>query len=57
MTKIPQCMPDEFKQECGIKAYRSFYNINKRNSFKCVWTKRSKPDWWKSFSKKPKVSA
>ncbi len=54
-SKMPQCMPDEFKQDCSVQAYRSFYNINKRNSFKCVWTNREEPRWWKNFSKKSKV--
>lgn len=46
ITKMPQCMPDEFKTDCSIEAYRSFYNIDKRQSFKCVWTKRNEPKWW-----------
>lgn len=46
MTKIPQCMPDEFKEECGVSAYRHFYNVNKRAAFKCVWTHRTEPQWW-----------
>ena len=25
MTKMPQCMPDEFKRECTIESYRRFY--------------------------------
>ena len=43
----PQCMPDEFKQECSVSAYRHFYNVDKRRSFKCVWTDREEPQWWK----------
>ena len=46
MTKMPQCMPDEFKNECSVSAYRNFYNVDKRRSFKCVWTKRQEPQWW-----------
>ena len=47
MTKMPQCMPDEFKEECSVSAYRHFYNVDKRRSFKCVWTDREEPQWWK----------
>ena len=50
MTKMPQCMPDEFKQECSVSAYRHFYNVDKRSSFKCVWTDREEPLWWKEHT-------
>ena len=46
-TDPPQCMPDEFKEECSVSAYRHFYNVDKRRSFKCVWTDREEPQWWK----------
>lgn len=49
MTKIPQCMPNEFKDDDSVKAYRHYYNVDKRNSFKCVWTNRREPSWWKTF--------
>ena len=50
MTKMPQCMPDEFKEECSVSAYRHFYNVDKRRSFKCVWTDREEPQWWKEHT-------
>lgn len=25
MSKMPQCMPDEYKAECSIQAYRNYY--------------------------------
>ena len=50
MTKMPQCMPDEFKDYCSIVAYRKLYNIGKRESFKCVWTNREEPIWWKNYA-------
>jgi hypothetical protein len=46
-TQMPQCMPDEYKADCSIEAYRHFYNVDKRSSFKCVWTKREEPKWWR----------
>jgi hypothetical protein len=50
ITKMPQCMPDEFKTDCSVQAYRKYYNVDKRNSFKCVWTKREEPNWWKEHT-------
>ena len=50
VTKMPQCMPDEFKEECSVSAYRHFYNVDKRRSFKCVWTDREEPQWWKEHT-------
>ena len=47
-TKMPQCMPDRFKDDDSVTAYRHFYNVDKRNSFKCVWTNRREPNWWKN---------
>lgn len=31
MTKMPQCMPDEYKDECSIQAYWNYY-INDKKS-------------------------
>lgn len=43
-TPFAQCMPDEFKQEDPVKAYRAYYH-SKRSFAK--WTTRAKPYWWK----------
>ena len=43
-------MPDEFKEECSVSAYRHFYNVDKRRSFKRVWTDREEPHWWKEHT-------
>lgn len=39
----PQCMPDEFKHECTVKAYRGYY-IGSKSRF-AKWKKGS-PYWW-----------
>jgi hypothetical protein len=44
MTKMPQAMPDEFKQSDSIEAYRQYYRIAKAKM--AVWTKRDTPDWY-----------
>lgn len=49
LTTFPQAMPDEYKTDDPVLAYRNYYNVNKRNSLKCVWTNRQEPSWWKNF--------
>lgn len=46
LTKPPQCMPDEYKSECPVVAYRNYYSKNKRHEISCKWTKRQIPEWW-----------
>lgn len=40
-TKPPQCMPDEYKCDNTVTAYRLYYICDKSHIFK--WTKRNKP--------------
>ena len=45
ITTPPQCMPDEYKHEDYITAYRNYYKGAKRYFAK--WDKlNNKPDWW-----------
>lgn len=44
ITKRPQALPDEFKDEDPIQAYRQYYQVSKKHLAK--WTKREKPDWF-----------
>jgi len=44
MTKMPQAMPDEFKQKDSIEAYRQYYRVAKAKM--AVWTKRETPEWY-----------
>jgi hypothetical protein len=39
----PQCMPEDTKDICSIKAYRNYYKVYK-SSF-CTWTKRNIPEF------------
>jgi hypothetical protein len=44
----PQCMPDEFKNESALKAYRTFYIEDKVKIKKLKWSKlNNKPEWIK----------
>ena len=45
ITTPPQCMPDEYKNEDYITAYRNYYKGAKR--YFARWDKlNNKPDWW-----------
>ena len=46
LTPFAQAMPDEYKNDDPVNAYRDYYWYDKRHKFKCVWTKREKPYWW-----------
>lgn len=41
MTQFPQAMPDEYKHEDVVTAYRQYYLGEKQHIFK--WTKRNTP--------------
>ena len=43
-TPFAQAMPDEYKQEDAVQAYRDYY-INEKAGI-CKWTVRSPPEWW-----------
>jgi len=43
-TEFPQAMPDQYKTEDSIVAYRNYYNGAKASFAK--WTKRKKPNWF-----------
>jgi len=46
MTPMPQCMPDEYKDQSSIQAYRNYYLGDK--AYMAKWTKRDAPYWWNS---------
>ena len=46
LTSIPQCMPDQFKNESVVEAYRNFYILDKAQKFKVTWTNREIPRWF-----------
>ena len=47
MTPFAQAMPDQYKQEDAVQAYRDYYNNEKAGFAK--WTVRSPPDWWQDM--------
>ena len=44
LTEPPQCMPDEFKREDTVEAYRNYYRVAKRGI--CKWKDGNVPEWW-----------
>ena len=45
LTKPVQCMPEQYTDECPVKAYRKFY-ISEKHDF-AKWEKgREEPYWW-----------
>jgi len=45
LTPFAQAMPDEYRSNNPVSAYRAYYNGEKSNLFK--WTKREVPGWVK----------
>jgi len=45
LTPFPQAMPDQYKSDNPILAYRDYYIGEKRHIAK--WTRRPIPCWWK----------
>jgi hypothetical protein len=45
-TKPALAMPNEYKDEDPVKAYRRYYTEYKRNTIQMKWTKRNPPEWW-----------
>lgn len=52
LTERPQALPDEFKQNDPIQAYRDYYQSRKQHL--AQWTKRGKPYWF-VLSKKQEI--
>jgi hypothetical protein len=45
-TAPPQCMPDEYKNDCTVEAYRSYYRLDKSvNDWFCYNKSRQRPDF------------
>jgi hypothetical protein len=44
MTEFAQCMPEQYKNNNVIDAYRRYYKCEKQKLAK--WSKREIPDWW-----------
>jgi len=39
-----QCMPEQYRQEDSVEAYRAYYRGEKARF--ATWTKREQPFWW-----------
>jgi len=39
-----QCMPEQYRQEDPVEAYRAYYRSEKARF--ATWTKREQPFWW-----------
>jgi hypothetical protein len=46
LSDFPQAMPDKYKDNDAVVAYRGYY-IGEKASF-CNWTKRGIPEWFKT---------
>lgn len=44
-TEPPQAMPDEFKADNPVLAYRAYYRAKKASGMKWNYTKRDEPRW------------
>lgn len=44
-TEPPQAMPEKYRGDDSVTAYRRYYNEEKRNTIQMTW-KLNKPDWW-----------
>lgn len=46
LTEFPQCMPEEYKQESTVEAYRAYYAGDK--AYMAVWPENKMPEWFKT---------
>ena len=49
LTKFAQAMPEQYKNSCGVTAYRSYYNGEK--AYFAKWSKRETPSWFNTPTK------
>ena len=48
LTPFAQAMPDEYKQEDAVEAYRAYYMGDKAAFAKWEWPTAQTPYWWKN---------
>ena len=47
ITPFAQAMPDEYKNQCAVTAYKNYYWKDKRVNIDVKWgKKRAMPEWW-----------
>ena len=50
MTPFAQAMPDEYKNQCAVTAYKDYYWKDKRVNIDVKWNKkRIVPEWWEQL--------
>ena len=47
LTPFAQAMPDEYKQDDPVQAYRAYYKGDKASLAKWDWPSAQTPYWWK----------
>ena len=45
LTAFAQAMPEEYKNDCAVTAYRAYYNGEK--AYFAKWSKTTRPAWFK----------
>lgn len=45
LTPFAQAMPEEYKNDCAVTAYRAYYNGEK--AYFAKWSKTNRPAWFK----------
>jgi len=48
LTPFAQAMPDHYKQEDAVEAYRAYYKGDKASFAKWEWPTAQTPSWWNS---------
>lgn len=51
LTPFPQCMPDKYKHESAVEAYRQYYKADK--AYMATWDKGVSEPWWWARTKVP----
>ena len=46
LTPFPQAMPDEYKRENAVEAYRAYYRGDKASIAQWNWGKKETPQWF-----------
>jgi hypothetical protein len=50
LTRFAQAMPDEYRDQCSVTAYKNYYWKDKRVNIDVGWNNnRDKPKWWKQL--------
>lgn len=56
-TKPALAMPDAYKDDNPVVAYRRYYNEHKRYVMNMKWTRREPPEWWTNYDVNSKTKS